>query len=123
MAQTDHLAYIEELRSSLPAKLIAKLYTKAAVTGQLPKMDDDGNVLPDADEVGGKDRMAALKHLMETTIPKVPTAPQNLPSPSPRIDDVAKKGLENLSNEELDELIYRLEHPESQECPSLPHQA
>ena len=106
-----HLERIEKLRAKIPAEVLMHLLCRAALTGEVVKFDDRGNILPDEpDVIGGKDRLAYAKSMFETAVPKTPAAPQNLPPPKPTLDDVLYKGVENLTNKELDFLISELEH-------------
>lgn len=107
-----HLVRQEKLRGIIPAELLIRMNSLAALTGKVVKYDDAGNILPEEpDYIGGKDRLAMSGKLMDLAVSKTPASPKDLPAPPPDPQDLLNKAqnLDQLSNQELDKLIEALE--------------
>lgn len=112
---SPHVIEIERVRRTIPIAMLLKLQEVAVLTGQMPKLDINGQPTGEYDTLRASERLDGLTKLINKAMPDRQEAPM-LPE-----DSSAAKALDvrNLSDEELEALAYA--KAADPDAPSLSH--
>ena len=100
------------MRAKIPLATLLELEYVGATTGVLPKLDPTtGKPKPDSfDVISAGDRMRLLNHLVDKSLPSMPTAPEDMPAEPLSEEELALEvetnGILNMSEEDLRSLAY-----------------
>jgi hypothetical protein len=99
---SGHVAQLERLRRSIPISRYLFLLHQAAVTGQLPCLDPNGNPTGEFKEIKAQERINIMTKLLDKAMPDRAEPP---PLPEDIVPGAVMTNVADMSTEELEGII------------------